>query len=44
LGDVHFKLGDSTKAMDYWAQSLDAGNTDEILKKKLADKKYYDPF
>ena len=43
LGDVYFKLGDVNKALDFWkeAQKLDANN--DVLNKKIKDKKYYEP-
>lgn len=44
LGDVFALKGDLNKAVDYWKRSQEAGNKDEILQKKISDKKYVEPF
>ncbi|MGZ3903082.1 MAG: tetratricopeptide repeat protein [Bacteroidia bacterium] len=41
-GDVLFKVNEVDKAVENWKKSLDLGNTSPILKKKIADKKYYE--
>lgn len=42
LGDVQFKLGDATKAVEYWKLAKTLGSTNLNLDKKIKDKVYYD--
>lgn len=39
LGDVNFKLGDTTKALQLWQKAKDAGGNTPELERKLKDKK-----
>jgi tetratricopeptide (TPR) repeat protein len=39
-GDILFKMGNTTKAVEYWQKSKDAGNASKTLIKKIAEKKY----
>lgn len=41
-GDALFKLGQPDKALENWNKSKELGNNSETLKRKIADKKYYD--
>lgn len=41
-GDVFYKLNQSDKALENWKKSKELGNNSETLKKKIADKKYYE--
>lgn len=38
-GDALIGLGEEDKAVNYWQQSLDAGNPSEILKRKISERK-----
>lgn len=40
-GDVLYKLGDTTGAIDYWLKAKQKGTGSELLDKKIAEKKYY---
>ncbi len=42
LGDTYFKLNDLDKALIWWAKAKTV-KTNELLDKKIADKKYYAP-
>ena len=42
LGDVFYKLNQPDKALENWNKSKELGNTSDLLKKKIADKKYYE--
>ena len=42
LGDTYFKLNDTTKALIWWKKAK-AIKSNELLEKKIADKKYYAP-
>lgn len=44
LGDVHYRLDDKTKAIEYWnkAAKADAPDDIELLNKKIADQKLYE--
>ncbi len=44
LGDAHAINGELDQAFKYWEESQNAGNKDELLLKKIADRKYYAPF
>lgn len=39
-GDIYFKKGDVTKALDYWNKSKNAGNRNTVLDKKINEKRY----
>jgi tetratricopeptide (TPR) repeat protein len=41
-GDALFKLNEVDKALENWKKSMELGNNSESLKKKIADKKYYE--
>jgi tetratricopeptide (TPR) repeat protein len=43
LGDVHFKLGDKIKAIEFWKKAKEMGATNKTLEKKIEKKEYYDP-
>jgi Tfp pilus assembly protein PilF len=40
-GDVLYKLGDATQALQYWQKAKQKGKGSDLLEKKIADKKYY---
>jgi len=42
LGDALFKKGEVDKAVEMWERSKKLGNSTSLLKKKIADKKYYE--
>jgi tetratricopeptide (TPR) repeat protein len=42
-GDVAFKLGNKTKALEFWLKAKELGSTNKVLDKKIAQKEYYDP-
>lgn len=42
LGDTYFKLNDLEKALIWWEKAK-AEKTNDLLEKKIADKKYYAP-
>jgi tetratricopeptide (TPR) repeat protein len=42
MGDVLYKLGDKSMALDYWNKAKNAGGKSEILIKKIAEKKLYE--
>ena len=39
-GDIYAQTGDMEKALEYWQQSIEGGNTSATLKKKIQQKKY----
>lgn len=41
-GDVLFKLGETEKALKYWADAKAAGSTSSFIDKKITDKKLYE--
>lgn len=41
-GDVLYKLDDKDNAVIYWEKSLKLGNESKLLRKKIADRKYYE--
>ena len=41
-GDVWFQLGDTDEALVWWKKALELGNNNPILKKKIADRKWYE--
>lgn len=41
-GDILFYNGDVEKAVELWNKALNMGSNSELLKKKIADKKYYE--
>lgn len=43
LGDVWSKLNKVEKALSFWNEALKLNENSVSLKKKIADKKYYDP-
>jgi len=43
MGDVMFRLGKSSEALEYWIKAKDAGHdVTDLLDKKIADKKLYE--
>jgi tetratricopeptide (TPR) repeat protein len=42
LGDAHFKLGNLNEALIWWAKAQ-AAKPNDLLNKKISDKKYYAP-
>jgi tetratricopeptide (TPR) repeat protein len=43
MGDVHFKLGDKAKAVEYWKKAKELGSSNKVIDKKIEKKEYYDP-
>jgi predicted negative regulator of RcsB-dependent stress response len=43
LGDVSIKLGDKSKAVEFWQKAKALGSTNQLLDKKIDKKEYYDP-
>jgi tetratricopeptide (TPR) repeat protein len=43
LGDAHAKNGNIPFALEYWKRALDLGSENQVLKRKLEKKEYYDP-
>lgn len=41
-GDVLFKLGNTTKAIEQWQKAKELGGTSNLIDKKIADKKLYE--
>lgn len=41
-GDVLYKLGEADEAIKYWIDAKKAGNTTNLIDKKIADKKLYE--
>ena len=41
-GDILFYNGDTDKAVEMWNKALGLGSKSELLKKKIADRKYYE--
>lgn len=39
-GDIYFMTGDVERALKFWKQALEQGNTSETLKEKIKRKKY----
>lgn len=39
-GDILSKVGNIEKAIIYWQKSMDAGNSNKVLKQKISEKKY----
>jgi tetratricopeptide (TPR) repeat protein len=42
LGDVHYKLKDTNKAVEYWIKAKERGTDSENIDKKIKDKKLYE--
>ncbi len=42
LGDAYYQLGDPEKAVEYWKQAKDLGDTSDFIDRKIADKKLYE--
>lgn len=42
LGDVYFKLNQTDQALIQWKKALDKGATNNMLTKKISDRKYYE--
>lgn len=40
-GDAHFLMGKKTEGIELWEEALKNGNTSALLKRKIADKQYY---
>lgn len=43
MGDVYFKQNNTKDALEYWNLAAENGGNSNLLKKKIADKKYYEP-
>lgn len=43
LGDVSFKLGDKTRAVEYWIKAKELKSSNGSLERKIQNKAYYDP-
>lgn len=43
LGDVEFKLGNKSKALEWWKKGLEIDPEHTLLKKKIDNQKYYEP-
>lgn len=43
LGDVFFKLNEVDKAVEFWEKAKELNKEDEILNRKIENKKYYEP-
>lgn len=43
LGDASFKLGEKTKAVEFWMKAKELKSTNNNLEKKIQNKAYYDP-
>jgi tetratricopeptide (TPR) repeat protein len=41
-GDILYQLGDVTNALKYWENAKKAGETTDLIDKKIADKKLYE--
>lgn len=41
-GDVQYQLGNKQEAIQYWEKAKKAGGTNDLLNKKIADKKLYE--
>lgn len=41
-GDVLWKLGEETEAVNYWERALKAGEGSELLERKATEKKYFE--
>lgn len=41
-GDIYFKLGKVEEALDWWKKALAKDEKNEMLKRKIKDKKYYE--
>ena len=41
-GDVLFKLGKETEAVDYWQKALDKGSPSSLLQRKISTKQLYE--
>ena len=42
LGDVYFKLNQTDQALEQWKKALDKGTPNNMLSKKISDRKYYE--
>lgn len=42
LGDVYFKLNQTDQALAQWKKALDKGTPNNMLTKKISDRKYYE--
>ncbi len=42
LGDVHAKLNNMDKALEFWQKAKTVGDGSDLLEKKIADKKLYE--
>lgn len=43
LGDVEYKLGNKTKALEWWKKGLEIDPEHKLLQKKIDNQKYYEP-
>lgn len=42
-GDAMYKLNNTAEALEYWQKAIANGGSSDGLKKKIANKKYYEP-
>ncbi len=42
LGDIYYKAGDASKAVEYWLKAKKMGDGTELLQKKIDEKKLYE--
>ncbi|MFZ9028325.1 MAG: tetratricopeptide repeat protein, partial [Crocinitomicaceae bacterium] len=43
LGDVEYKLGNKSKAVEWWKKGLEIDPEHKLLEKKIDNQKYYEP-
>jgi len=43
LGDVEYKLGNKSKALEWWKKGLEIDPEHKLLQKKIDNQKYYEP-
>lgn len=43
LGDVEYKLGNKSKALEWWKKGLEIEPEHKLLQKKIDNQKYYEP-
>lgn len=42
FGDAYFLSGEEVKGLELWKEAVKYGNDNQLLKRKIADKKYYE--
>lgn len=43
LGDASIMLGEKDEAIEFWERAKELGSSNQVLDKKISEKKYYDP-